>query len=110
MGSRFAVNNPSHVQRTVDFDFRKQDGSPFGVVTAGKTSSQASLIVPPRESAFLDVEGTGEGVEAGWALLQSDGPFQASVLFVNRDATESEDGFRTAGAVHSHTRLVSQSR
>ncbi len=107
IGSIFVVNNPGSEPVDVGFSFRKQDGSPFGIVVGGAGSSQAQLLVPPLESAFLEVNAALEGmVEAGWALLQGDGPFRASVLFANRD--DGKVGmFRRAAGI-SASRLSTQ--
>jgi glucose/arabinose dehydrogenase len=79
--SRIAVVNPSGRPLDGVLRVRFRDGSNRPVEIAGHLGDEFPLLIPPHSSVKLETTGLSEPLFVGWAEIEADGPFSATILY-----------------------------
>jgi hypothetical protein len=79
--SRIAVVNPEGRPLEGVLRVRSRDGSNRPIEIAGHLGDEFPLRIPPGSSAALETSGLSEPLFVGWAEIEADGPFSATILY-----------------------------
>ncbi len=79
--SRIVVVNPEGRPLEGVLRVRSRDGSNRPIEIAGHLGDEFPLLLPPHSSVKLETSGASEPVFVGWAEIEADGPFSATILY-----------------------------